>query len=143
VLVRSVEPHSVLSDIQFGLGLCNLARLIRQVLVEYARLHGPGWTGDSTAARAYRLLRAMMRTAVADEMIAPNPCVVERGGAEHSPEHASSQSRKQAPLPTPLLPGSGCLSSSQRRAAGDGESSWLCAGRTSTCSTRPSEPSGL
>jgi integrase len=28
----------------------------------------------------------MMRTADADEMIAPNPCVVERGGAEHSPE---------------------------------------------------------
>ncbi len=52
----------------------------------YSRLHGPGGTGECTAAKAYRLLRAMMRTAVADEVIVRNPCAAERGGVERSPE---------------------------------------------------------
>jgi integrase len=42
--------------------------------------------GRMHGGKAYRLLRAMMRTAVADEVIVRKPCVVERGGVEHSPE---------------------------------------------------------
>ncbi|MGH2927249.1 MAG: phage integrase central domain-containing protein, partial [Solirubrobacteraceae bacterium] len=39
-----------------------------------------------TAAKAYRLLREILSTAVADELIARNPCVVKRAGMERSPE---------------------------------------------------------
>lgn len=39
-----------------------------------------------TAAKAYRLLREILATAVADELIARNPCVVKRAGQERSPE---------------------------------------------------------
>lgn len=39
-----------------------------------------------TAAKAYRLLREILATAVADELIARNPCVIKRAGQERSPE---------------------------------------------------------
>jgi integrase len=51
-----------------------------------AQLRSDRGPGASTAAKAYRLLRAMMRTAVADEVIVRSPCQVERAGVEHSPE---------------------------------------------------------
>ncbi len=41
---------------------------------------------SSTAAKAYRLLRAMCRMAVSDEVIARSPCRVEGAGAEHAAE---------------------------------------------------------
>jgi len=40
----------------------------------------------TTGAAAYRLLRSICRTAIADELIARNPCQVRGGGSEHSPE---------------------------------------------------------
>lgn len=40
----------------------------------------------TTAAKAYRLLRAMLNTAVEDELIARNPCRVKGAGAEDAPE---------------------------------------------------------
>jgi len=39
-----------------------------------------------TAAKAYRLLSAMLTTAVADELIGRNPCVVQGAAQERSPE---------------------------------------------------------
>lgn len=57
-----------------------------QVRFWHARLSGPEGPGASTAAKAYRLLRAMMRTAVADEVIVRSPCQVEGAGVERSPE---------------------------------------------------------
>ncbi len=39
-----------------------------------------------TAAKAYRLLRAIMNTAVEDELIRRNPCRIKGGGLEQSPE---------------------------------------------------------
>jgi integrase len=42
--------------------------------------------GEVAPAKAYRLLQAMMTTPVNDELIARNPCKVENGGVEHSPE---------------------------------------------------------
>jgi integrase len=41
---------------------------------------------QSTAAKAYRLLRAILNTAVADEALVKNPCRVKGGGAEKAPE---------------------------------------------------------
>jgi integrase len=51
----------------------------------YARLleHGPG---ASTTAKCYRLLRAILTTAVDDGLIATNPCAIRGAGAEHAPE---------------------------------------------------------
>lgn len=40
-----------------------------------------------TVAKAYRLLRAILATAVDDELIPRNPCLVEGAGIERSPEH--------------------------------------------------------
>ena len=40
----------------------------------------------SVAAKAYTRLRQVLTAAVNDEVIAKNPCRIERGGAEHPPE---------------------------------------------------------
>jgi integrase len=52
-----------------------------------------GWhaglvAGGSTSApaKAYRLLRAILATAVEDELLARNPCVIRGAGVEHAPE---------------------------------------------------------
>ncbi|HTW09391.1 MAG TPA: N-terminal phage integrase SAM-like domain-containing protein [Acidimicrobiales bacterium] len=52
----------------------------------YARLRGSDGPEACTTAKAYRLLRAIMRAGVADELIARSPCVIVGGGTEHSPE---------------------------------------------------------
>jgi integrase len=42
--------------------------------------------GLSTAAKAYRLLHAILATATADELIVKNPCVIDGAGVERAPE---------------------------------------------------------
>lgn len=42
--------------------------------------------GPSTVAKCYRLLRAMLNTAVEDEMITRNPCVIRGAGVERAAE---------------------------------------------------------
>ena len=42
--------------------------------------------GVVTVAKAYRLLKAIMNTAVDDGMIKRNPCRIDSAGQEHSPE---------------------------------------------------------
>lgn len=66
----------------FGpLGLGKLApTAVRAWNAELAQRH------PVTAAKAYRLLRQILSTAVADELIARNPCVVKGAGQERSPE---------------------------------------------------------
>lgn len=51
----------------------------------YAKLleHGPG---ASTTAKCYRLLRAILTTAVEDGLLAANPCTIRGAGAEHAAE---------------------------------------------------------
>jgi integrase len=44
----------------------------------------------NTAAKCYRLLRTILNTAVADELLACNPCQVERGGVEHADERPTA-----------------------------------------------------
>lgn len=39
-----------------------------------------------TLAKAYRLLKAIMNTAVSDGLVKRNPCTIKGGGAENSPE---------------------------------------------------------
>ena len=42
--------------------------------------------GPTTVAKCYRLLRAILMTAVEDELIIKNPCVLKRAGVEKAPE---------------------------------------------------------
>jgi integrase len=42
--------------------------------------------GAVTVAKAYRLLKSIMKTAVDDGLIKRNPCRIDGAGQEHSPE---------------------------------------------------------
>jgi hypothetical protein len=42
--------------------------------------------GESTRAKAYRLLRGILATAVDDDLLGRNPCRLRRAGAEHPAE---------------------------------------------------------
>jgi integrase len=56
---------------------------VRQWFDTLARRSKPG---ESTCAKAYRLLHAIFETAVNDEVIAVNPCDIEGAGQEHPDE---------------------------------------------------------
>jgi integrase len=43
-------------------------------------------TGETTVAKAYRLLKAILQTAVDDELIRRNPCRIKGAGQESAPE---------------------------------------------------------
>jgi len=49
-------------------------------------LRATGRIGDVTVAKCYRLLHAILATAVEDEIIVKNPCVLKNAAVEHSPE---------------------------------------------------------
>lgn len=43
-------------------------------------------TSAGTVAKSYRVLRAILNTAVADGLMVSNPCQIDKGGAEHHTE---------------------------------------------------------
>lgn len=51
----------------------------------YADLLSSG-LGRSTVAKSYRLLKSILNTALVDELILRNPCVIRGAGAERTPE---------------------------------------------------------
>ena len=105
--VRTVELYQGLLDrhILPELGDAELSKLSpSQVRSWHARLQGKTGPGAVTAAKAYRLLRAMMRTAVADEIIVRNPCQVERAGVERSPERPVATVAEVAALVDAMTP---------------------------------------
>lgn len=69
------------------LGDIELARLspsdVRDWHAKMSKGTKPGPVG---VAKCYRLLRAVLNTAVGDELIAKNPCSIKNGGVERSPE---------------------------------------------------------
>jgi integrase len=78
LLERQVLPS--LGDVELA-GLSPSA-----VRAWYAKLMSEEGPGASTGAKAYRLLRAMLATAVSDEVIARNPCQLKGAGVERAPE---------------------------------------------------------
>lgn len=46
--------------------------------------------GEPTVAKAYALLRTIMGTAVADDLIRRNPCQIKNGGTVHTPERPTA-----------------------------------------------------
>jgi integrase len=78
LLRRHIDPH---------LGRVQLRRLdVAAVRRWHATVTGPSGPGAVTAAKAYRLLHAVCATAVTDEQLARNPCVLPGAGMGHSPE---------------------------------------------------------
>jgi integrase len=78
LLAKHIEPY---------LGDAPIARLSTQTIREWrAGLLARG-VSATTAAKAYRLLRAVLMTAVEDDKILPrNPCRIRRAGTEQAPE---------------------------------------------------------
>jgi Phage integrase, N-terminal SAM-like domain len=70
-------------------------------------------TGESTVAKAYSLLRAVLNTAVDDELIRRNPCCIRGAGQVRTPERPTATCAEvlaiagkiPAPLPGPCTPG--------------------------------------
>lgn len=70
-----------------GLGEVELAKLSPAKVREWhSGLLRAGKPGRPTVAKCYRLLHTIMNTAVADELILRNPCVLKGAGQEKAPE---------------------------------------------------------
>jgi integrase len=52
----------------------------------YGRINGPDGPGRTTAAKCYRLLRAILQTATEDGLVAKNPCSIRGAGTEETTE---------------------------------------------------------
>jgi integrase len=72
-------------NIQATIGQYELARITPSVVRDwYAKITVTA--GRDQAAKSYRLLRAILNTAVDDELIVRNPCRIRGGGAERADE---------------------------------------------------------
>jgi integrase len=82
-LYRSLLDHHLLPP----LGDRQLAKLTAPIVRHwYASLLRSSAPRTVTVAKDYRLLRAILNTAVADELIVRNPCTIKGGGIERTPE---------------------------------------------------------
>lgn len=62
------------------------AMSLAEITSERVRAWHANFTSPMTAAKSYRLLRAIMSTAVTDGRILASPCAIRGGGEERSPE---------------------------------------------------------
>lgn len=86
---RTVELYRSLLDNHLlpALGGNQLGKLTAPVVRRwYASLLRDQESGNVTVAKCYRLLRAILNTAVVDELIVRNPCTIKGAGVEHTPE---------------------------------------------------------
>ncbi|NNN22579.1 MAG: site-specific integrase, partial [Acidimicrobiales bacterium] len=78
LLSHHILPH---------LGRIELSKLSPTVVRSwYSKLTCETGPGASTSAKSYRLLRAIMQTAVSDGIIVRNPCQVDKAGVERAAE---------------------------------------------------------
>ncbi len=69
------------------LGGLELAKITPSRVREWnSAMLNAGKPGPTTVAKCYRLLRTILNTAMADELIVKNPCVIRGAGVEKSPE---------------------------------------------------------
>jgi len=84
--VRELYEGELRLHVLPALGHLSLGRIRpREVRAWYAKLVADG-PGASTAAKCYRLLRAILNTAVEDGLLAANPCTIRGAGAENATE---------------------------------------------------------
>lgn len=82
-LYRSQWARHVVDD----LGAVDLAALTPSMVREWhGRLSKNPRLGPATVAKVYRLLRAVLTTALEDELLARNPCSIKNAGVERSAE---------------------------------------------------------
>jgi integrase len=84
---------------------------LRQITPERVRLwHGElAETSPDQAAKAYRLLRAVLNTAVADELVGRNPCAIRGAGIEHAEERPMLDTATVLALADSISPRLRCL----------------------------------
>ena len=87
--IRTVELYGSPLDnhILPVLGRRELSKLsTAEVCVWFADVVQESGLASTTAAKCYRLLRTILNTAVEDELIVKNPCVIKGAATERSPE---------------------------------------------------------
>jgi len=84
-LYRGLLEHHIIPR----LGSVELGRLDVETVRKWHSALGRS-TGQVTQAKAYRLLRTMLNTAVDDGKIVANPCKVKKAGIERSPERKTA-----------------------------------------------------
>ena len=84
---HELYEHQLDAHVLPELGDIELAKLTPKAVREWhAGLTSRSGLGANTAAKCYRLLRSILTTAVADELILRNPCVVRGAGVERTAE---------------------------------------------------------
>lgn len=86
---RTIELYDYLLRLHVlpDLGSTTLEKLTpMRIRSWHARLHTEHQVSATTAAKAYRLLRSILGTAVDDELLARNPCVLKGAGVERHAE---------------------------------------------------------
>lgn len=69
------------------LGELKLGQLTSSAVLKWhGELYAAKHPGASTVAKAYRLLRTVLNTAVEDSIIGKNPCLIEGAGVERAPQ---------------------------------------------------------
>ena len=87
--VRTVELYEGLYRIHINphIGDLTLAELSPARVRKWRKKLLDSGVGEVTVAKSYRLLKAVMNTAVVDDkLIKSNPCTIKKGGQEDSPE---------------------------------------------------------
>lgn len=71
-------------------GRLSIADITPAAVRSWRRARLDAGTGEPTVAKAYALLRTIMSTAVADDLIRRNPCQIKNGGTVHTPERPTA-----------------------------------------------------
>ncbi len=90
---RTREPYEVQLRLHVlpGLGQLKLNALTPHVIRQWHHdLVAAGGVSANTAAKCYRLLRTILSTAVADELLARNPCRISRAAVERASERPTA-----------------------------------------------------
>ncbi len=90
-----------LADMQLGQITTERVRTWRSTLLAHGR-------SEDRAAKAYRLLRAILNTAVDDGLIKRNPCRIKGAGQHRTPERRRRLSRRYTGWPSWSRHGSTC-----------------------------------
>ncbi|MEU7338255.1 site-specific integrase [Streptomyces sp. NPDC007074] len=73
-----------------ALGAVNVGQITPPLVRSWRADKLAAGTGPTTVAKAYALLRAIMGTAVADQMIRRNPCTIKGASTVHTPERPTA-----------------------------------------------------
>jgi integrase len=106
IAARTRELYSLLLRLHLvpHLGAVQLRHISPATVRRWRQERHDAGVGASTIAKAYRLLRSIMATAVDDEVIVRNPCRIKGGGTEDTPERPVLTPEKVAELAEVIEP---------------------------------------